>query len=654
MIKGLERLQPYFISGFLYLAANVLLRCIDFFLLAPMFNIPSNIVIFFKCILNDIIWCGCVFTFFFPVYYFINLRFRRASVIICSTFFGVLFLIQIILVIFAFYGGKLLDKEIFTRPFTEIYTTVRSYGSLSIFMALGLIIILSFPIISFLIEKNAGRRFRFISLTSAVVLILSVFLISYPYKLYGWSTENNRFIINRAMYFVYEDYNYFHKDSGTRNPDVKMLSHFRDEYPDWQVADTLFPFYRNDNTPDLLSPYFSLNREKPDIVYIVIESLGLGITGENAYSGSFTPFLDSLANHSLYWENCFSTSQRSFGILPSLLGSLPNGNTGFQFEQMPVHTTIIRLLKENGYNTNMFYAGYYEFDNVREFMNLQGNDYYAPYYDEYKAADFIEKNANEWGYADDLMFEKSLNYLATKKRDENNFSLYVTLTTHNNLDIPDKEWFIDEAKSINKRLSQKQQKRNNSHIDHLASFIYLDNALRHFFKKYKELPKYDNTIFVITGDHYISNFGVPNRLNLYRVPLFIYSPALNRSKRFKSMVSVLDISPSIWSMLFNNYSITRPKSVSWLSDGLDTTESFSSHKKVLFMQDNRDRKEFVYNNFFFSYDSVYEISDYIRLRPADKSKYSVISEKYNLFKAIESYVYNENRLMPAENLSDKE
>jgi uncharacterized sulfatase len=645
MLKALDRFQPYLILGFVYLVANILLRCIDFFLLAPLFNVAVSAPVFFRCILNDIIWCGCVFIVFIPLYFLLQNRFQRACIIVPSLIFGTLFLMQIILVIYAFVSGNLVNKEIFVRPFYEMYMTVKSYGSILFFIFICIVVIVAFSLISFFIAKNAGHHLRLLSLSSGVMLFASVFLINYPYKLYGWNTLNDRFIINRALYFIYEDINYNRQFLQVKNTDPVILQQFASEYPQWQVCDSLFPFLRPDNTPDVLSPFFALGSKKPNLVFIVVESLGRGITGEKAYSGSFTPFLDSLAANSLYWENCVTTAQRSFGILPSMIGSLPNGNTGFQLGDMPAHTTIVRLLKENGYETNIFYAGYYEFDNVKAFMNKQGTDYFAPYYEDYETSGFKEEEANEWGYADGLLFEKSLDYI-DKQHDQSLFNLYVTLTTHNDLDIPGKEKYIYFAESRNKKLPQKQQKRNNSHIDHLASFVYSDNALRRFFTRYKDYPDFNNTIFVITGDHYISNFGISGRLSLYHVPLVIYSPLLKSSGHFKSLVSILDITPSLWSMLCHNYNLTKPQFVCWLSDGLDTARNFRSCKKVLLMQDNRDIKEFIYDNYFYSYDSVYKITDNLRLEPAPHNAHALVSDKYNLFNTIESYVYNKNRLMP--------
>lgn len=645
MTKVLDRFQPYLILGTVYLAANILLRCADFFLLAPLFNIESDFRIFLSCLLNDIIWCGCVFLAFIPVYIILNKRFFNASLQIISVSYGSIFLLQVILVIYAFFSGKPLDREILIRPFNEIYTTVTSYGNLVVFILAGVILVTFFSWVSVRLARKTNRYSRIVAMSSGTVLLMSVFMISHPYRLYGRNTQDNRFIINRALYFIYEDISYNKSQNPKNNADPARLKEFVSEFPEWKIADTLYPYMRYDNTPDVLSPFFSKQEEKPDIVLIICESLGRGISGENAWSGSFTPFLDSLANHSLYWENCISTAMRSFGILPALLGSLPNGNTGFQFGKMPAHESLVSLLKRNGYTTNMFYAGYYEFDNVRSFMERQGIDRLAPMYEEYKSSGYKEKFANEWGYADGLMFQKSLEWLASQGSSPR-LDIYVTLSAHNELDIPGKEKYVETARKLNNSPDPEQRKKNNLLIGHLASFVYGDDALRRFFKGYSSLPGYSNTIFVITGDHYIPNFGISSRLSLYHVPLIIWSPLLKEARKFESLVSVTDVAPSLWAMLSSGYDMKEPDYVSWITEGLDTAANFRSTKKILLMQDNRDSREFIYNDYFFSYDSVYSIRDKLRLEPAPEGAREHVAARYRLFSSVGNYVYNNDRLIP--------
>jgi len=75
-----------------------------------------------------------------------------------------------------------------------------------------------------------------------------------------------------------------------------------------------FPFLHTDQTPDVLSPFFDSTAIKPNIVFIIVEGLGRSFTNEGARLGNFTPFLDSLSRHSLYWPNFLSEGGRTFAV----------------------------------------------------------------------------------------------------------------------------------------------------------------------------------------------------------------------------------------------------------------------------------------------------------------------------------------------------
>ncbi len=58
-----------------------------------------------------------------------------------------------------------------------------------------------------------------------------------------------------------------------------------------------YPFLRKKNDSDVLGQLFNKPGPKPNIVIILVESLGRAYSGPDAYLGSFTPFLDSLGLH---------------------------------------------------------------------------------------------------------------------------------------------------------------------------------------------------------------------------------------------------------------------------------------------------------------------------------------------------------------------
>ena len=56
-----------------------------------------------------------------------------------------------------------------------------------------------------------------------------------------------------------------------------------------------------------------------------------------------------------------------------------------------------------------------------------------------------------------------------------------------------------------------------------ASVLFADDALRLYFEQASQLPGYDNTIFIITGDHLLPELRVDIRIERYQVPLIVYS-----------------------------------------------------------------------------------------------------------------------------------
>ena len=138
-----------------------------------------------------------------------------------------------------------------------------------------------------------------------------------------------------------------------------------------------YPLYRAFPYEDVLGRFFKCTGEKPNLVFIIVEGLGRDFTGEGAIYGGFTPFIDSLMQRSLYWENFLSTAGRTFNVLPSEFGSLPYATNGFMElgGQMPAHQTLISILKQQGYYANFFYGGHSNFDLQDVFLERQGTDF---------------------------------------------------------------------------------------------------------------------------------------------------------------------------------------------------------------------------------------------------------------------------------------
>jgi uncharacterized sulfatase len=69
-------------------------------------------------------------------------------------------------------------------------------------------------------------------------------------------------------------------------------------------------------------------------------------------------------------EQFLSEGGRTFAVLPSILGSLPFGKSGFNDlgNNMPVNNSLIGIMKRAGYHTAFYYGGDSKFDNMKLFL----------------------------------------------------------------------------------------------------------------------------------------------------------------------------------------------------------------------------------------------------------------------------------------------
>ena len=61
---------------------------------------------------------------------------------------------------------------------------------------------------------------------------------------------------------------------------------------------------------------------------------------------------------------------------------------------------------------------------------------------------------------------------------------------------------------------------------------------------------------------------ISSQIDRFHVPLVIYSPLLKKGKKFSSVVSHFDITPSLLSFLQHNYDIKQPSVSAWIGHGL--------------------------------------------------------------------------------------
>lgn len=414
-----------------------------------------------------------------------------------------------------------------------------------------------------------------------------------------------------------------------------------------------FPFLHPEIAPDVLGNYFKPWNQPPSIVFIIVESLGRAYTGDGAYLGSFTPFLDSLMTKSLYWENCLSTSGRTFSVLPSLLASLPFGEKGFNNlgKNMPDHLSLLSLMKYRaGYSTSFYYGGDPEFDQMGNFMEHQGIDQMIGEKQFGKEYQLLPASSQgfSWGYGDHEIFRKYLDDLKSRE-DKQRLDVILTIATHNPFLVPDQKHFDDlfEKRMSDINLTKDQKQFNLQYRPQFATILYFDESLRFFFQEFSKQKSYENTIFIITGDHRMPEIPINTLLDRFHVPLLIYSPLLNQAQKFSSVVTHFDVTPSMLALFSERLNIRMPGFTSWIGYGLDSNKEFRNLHSYPLKRNTGELTDYISRTHFLAGTTLYKVFPDLNIEPEkDPVLLGQLQRQFLNFKSRNLYATKGNRLIP--------
>ncbi|HPF52521.1 MAG TPA: sulfatase-like hydrolase/transferase [Draconibacterium sp.] len=551
-------------------------------------------------------------------------------------------------------AGVPLGADLFAYSIEEINQTVQSSGEMNVWPFIFMALFLAYMVRVFV-------RHVYFKLKPWMLFVISLaMLISLiPLKIFNPQPANytNEFELfaatNKLNFFGESVFKKYVSGENLANQTYTFKAVTSTGDGSFTYISEEYPFLHNETTPNILGDYFKLSEDKPNIVLIIVESLGRAYSGEGAYLGSFTPFLDSLMDKSLYWENNLSTSGRTFEVLPSTLASVPFGERGFTElgEEMPDHISLISLLKTGAAYTSSFtYGGEAHFDNMDIFMKRQGidkiidNEKYGEGYERMPAS----ASGFSWGFGDKEIFSRYIDEIKTDTTTPR-IDVILTLSMHSPFVISNQDHYIskfnERIKELN--LSDKTEAFDRSYEKQLSTVLYFDDALKYFFHEMEKLPSFANTIFLITGDHRMPEIPISTQLDRFHVPLVIYSPMLKKSQKFSSIVTHFDITPSLVALLDADSVISRPKVAAWIGHGLDDETDFRNKNAYPFMRNKNEILDFIDKDKMLANNVLYQVYENMDIEPV-KSQTGDPDLKAELdnFLLKNYYVCTNNKLIP--------
>ncbi len=288
-------------------------------------------------------------------------------------------------------------------------------------------------------------------------------------------------------------------------------------------------YFSNEEANDLYSIY---HHTKPsgqfinqNVVIIIVESLSREFIGKKY----LTPFLDSLCEHSVYYANSFANGTRSMEAIPAILASIPHlmeDSYIFSSYQGNNINSIASLLKEKGYHTSFFHGGTNGTMGFDSFIKMAGIDNY------YGRTEYNnDKNYDgRWGIYDEEFLQFTLQILTESPLPF--CATIFTLSSHHPYTIPAK--YADRYHGDNLKIH--------------SVIRYVDYSLRKFFEIASTKEWYENTLFVITGDHTpaeTEHHFYKNPIGMFAVPIIFFQPGSNLKGIRSTLAQHIDIMPSI-------------------------------------------------------------------------------------------------------------
>lgn len=553
-----------------------------------------------------------------------------------------------------------LGADFWSYSVADISETVRASGGIKPSIIVLLLAAVSGVIAGFLFFFRSNKARGWTVFIFFAAFIAATFT-SGPKLVNDWSTgqeHSNNIVLNKARYFLETSYRHFF-------PPAQELDIYSDHYPEtpapvtedaglfsFQYIDEAnYPFlHEADSARDVLSPFFIPSATPPNIVVILVEGLGRAFSNKGAYLGSFTPFMDSLSVKSLYWENFISEGGRTFAVLPSLLSSLPFELNGFNElgEAMPEHLSLLNLAKKNGYHTSFYYGGDARFDNMSIFLKknridaLNDENSFPIGYTKMPS-----QNGFSWGYGDKELFRRFFDGQSGKQQPY--LSVLLTLSMHNPFLIHEQEKYLQQFESRMNALglSEQEKAERRNYRYQFASILYTDDAVRDFITAYQKRPGFENTVFLITGDHRMPEIPMSTRIDRYHVPLILYSPLLKRTAKFSSVSTHFDITPTLTAWLRKSYGLQIPNQVSWLGAGLDTARQFRNLHAYPLMQTKTEVADFVKGDYLLSGDNLFRISSNLDLSPEiNETQKAEMQAAFNRFQVKNQQVIRTQKIVP--------
>jgi phosphoglycerol transferase MdoB-like AlkP superfamily enzyme len=302
-----------------------------------------------------------------------------------------------------------------------------------------------------------------------------------------------------------------------------------------------------------VQPHRLTTQQPPNVVFIHLESLGGSVSGMHGNPYNPTPNLDAIARESWFLSNFYVPVTGTAKTLWASITGIPDVSRTESATRnpflLPQHTLLNALTAHDKHYAVGGSAGWANMNALIK-SSIDGVQLH-------EEGEWKSPNIDVWGISDLALFREVDVFLRAQPKDKPFFIFIQTADNHPPFTIPaDNDGFVE--KELPEDVLPNSGFRSNAQYNAVR---LLDHNIGRFFEMAKKSGYYDNTIFVLYGDHNgrISHIPFKSRayeeLNLesLHVPGIIHAPKLIPPHVTTEATSLIDLLPTVAGLLGVEY-----------------------------------------------------------------------------------------------------
>lgn len=402
-----------------------------------------------------------------------------------------------------------------------------------------------------LFDKMITKEMPYLSKKIKAVYFISTFLLL-SFGVYG-SITHYPLRWSEAFFSKNNTVNQF-----ALNPVLNFFDSFafRNDGADEKLTKAYFPVIASYlNIPkDSLSferkiTFDSTYTKKPNLVIVMLESLGVVGLGSEGNVAKATSYIDQIINESAYFENFYVHKPgTAASVFSSITGLADIDNQKTASRNLRAIDQKIIFDQFDGYKKLYFLGGSANWANIRGVFQSNINDLKI-----YEEGSYIsEERADVWGIDDYDLFKESNKVLRDLHATNEPFVAYIqTATNHRPFSVPEKK---ETYRPFTKEDIDETTLKESGFISlaQLNALRYLDFNVHVFLRRAKESGYYENTVFAFFGDHNTSMNQTKTfkkefdlGIQVHHVPLFIHAPKFLKPQKISNTAKLADLFPTL-------------------------------------------------------------------------------------------------------------